>query len=91
MKLASFLVDGQERFGFLMLHPITGDELLVEPGKAETDMIHFAVAKTSGYQFSVPRFLSPEALAFDDEGVSGAWRRRNGHAWKAGFLHRKIC
>ncbi|OAS18734.1 fumarylacetoacetate hydrolase family protein [Paenibacillus oryzisoli] len=60
MKLASFLVDGQERFGFLLLHPVTGDELLIEPGKAEADIIHFAVAKTSGYQFSMPRFLSPK-------------------------------
>lgn len=58
MKLASFLVDGQERFGFSLLHPVTGDELLVEPGKAEADILHFAVSKTSGYQFSVPRFLS---------------------------------
>lgn len=60
MKLASFVVDGQERFGFLLLHPVTGDELLVEPGKAEADIIHYAVSKTSGYQFSVPRFLSPK-------------------------------
>ncbi|MBD2844156.1 fumarylacetoacetate hydrolase family protein [Paenibacillus sp. IB182496] len=60
MKLASFLVDGQERFGFSLLHPVTGEELLVEPGKAEADIIHYAVSKTSGYQFSVPRFLSPK-------------------------------
>ncbi len=56
MKLATFELNGNEHFGFLLAMPDTGEEWLVEPDKAASSITAYAQAKTSGYQFSLPDF-----------------------------------
>ncbi len=56
MKLATFELNGNEHFGFLLAIPDTGEEWLLEPGKAASSITAYAQAKTSGYQFSLPDF-----------------------------------
>lgn len=56
MRLATFLHDGVERWGFVVRDPETGEECLVDPGLAEAELASSAIG-TSGYAASRPHFL----------------------------------
>lgn len=85
MKLASFLVNDQERFGFVYEYAQNNETYIIEPGLAEQVIYEFSVSKTSGYQFSVPCFLEKKPwpvtmkafLELEEEGMLAFinWKR----------------
>lgn len=75
VKLATFLHDGSERWGFVTSDPLTEELRIVEPERAEAALAVCGGA-TSGYAASRPSFLGrwPDTLAafvaLGDEGIA---------------------
>lgn len=76
VKLATFLHDDTERWGFLVHDPVTGMDRLVEPGRAEAALAA-NILGTSGYSASRPMFRGDEwpdelvdFLALGDAGMA---------------------
>lgn len=75
MKLATFLHEDSERWGFVMPDPVTSAPRIVEPGRAEAALATSGGA-TSGYAASRPSFLGDwprtlaDFLALGDEGMA---------------------
>ncbi|WP_162605727.1 fumarylacetoacetate hydrolase family protein [Jiangella aurantiaca] len=81
MRLASYLVDGAERWGFVVDEPATGRVWVVEPAQAEAFVVRYASIPSSGLVASRPRFLGDdwpatlvEFLALEDEGMAALSR-----------------
>ncbi|PZF84760.1 fumarylacetoacetate hydrolase family protein [Jiangella anatolica] len=81
MRLASYLLDGAERWGFVVDEPATGQVWVVEPARAEAFVGRYASIPSSGLVASRPRFLGDdwpatlaEFLALEDEGMTALSR-----------------
>ncbi|WP_116953000.1 fumarylacetoacetate hydrolase family protein [Jiangella endophytica] len=77
MRLASYLVHGAERWGFVLDEPATGTTWVVEPARAEAFVARYASIPSSGLVASRPRFLGDdwpatlaEFLALEDDGMA---------------------
>ncbi|WP_298331386.1 fumarylacetoacetate hydrolase family protein [Haloactinopolyspora sp.] len=77
MRLASFVADGGERWGFVLDEPGTGTAWVLEPGRAEAFLAAYASIPSSGLIATRPRFLGEpwpgtltEFLALGDEGMA---------------------
>ncbi|MFK4804565.1 fumarylacetoacetate hydrolase family protein [Microbacterium sp. ZW CA_36] len=75
MKLATFLHENSEQWGFVWADPVTAELRIVEPGLAEAALAGSG-GGTSGYAASRPSFLGTwpgtlaEFLALGDEGMA---------------------
>ncbi|TDE14242.1 fumarylacetoacetate hydrolase family protein [Jiangella asiatica] len=81
MRLASYLVDGAERWGFVVDEPATEQVWVVEPARAEAHLVRYASIPSSGVVASRPRFLGDdwpatlvEFLALEGEGMAALSR-----------------
>ncbi|SDT47591.1 fumarylacetoacetate hydrolase family protein [Jiangella sp. DSM 45060] len=81
MRLASYLADGVERWGFVVDEPTTGQAWVVEPARAEAFLARYASIPSSGLVASRPRFRGDdwpatlvEFLALEDEGMAALSR-----------------
>ncbi|TDC54606.1 hypothetical protein E1212_02355 [Jiangella ureilytica] len=81
MRLASFLAEGVERWGFVIDEPATGQTWVVEPARAEAFLVRYASIPSSGLVASRPRFLGNdwpatlvEFLALEDDGMAALSR-----------------
>lgn len=81
MRLASYLADGVERWGFVIDEPTTGQTWVVEPARAEAFLVRYASIPSSGMVASRPRFLGDdwpatlvEFLALEDDGMAALSR-----------------
>lgn len=57
MKLATFSHENTEKWGFVVLDPLTNEDRIVEPALAEVELAASASVGTSGYAASKPYFL----------------------------------
>ncbi len=57
MKLATFIVDGQERWGLVLTHPLTGEDWVFDPARTESRLQAYASRPTSAYVASRPVFV----------------------------------
>lgn len=81
MRLATFLHDGAERWGFVVGDPGSDQERVVEPALAETAILA-TVSNTSGYSANRPGFLGTdgwpatlvEFLELGEEGMAALTR-----------------
>lgn len=81
MRLASYLADGVERWGFVVDEPATGRTWVVEPARADAFLARYASIPSSGLVASRPRFLGDdwpatlvEFLALEDDGMTALAR-----------------
>lgn len=81
MRLASFVVEGTERWGFVLDEPATGSAWVLEPARAEAFLTAYASIPSSGLVATRPRFLGDEwpatlagFLAIEDEGMAALTR-----------------
>lgn len=81
MRLASFLVDGAELWGFVVDESATGKTWVVEPARAEAFIVRYAAIPSSGLAAARPRFLGGEwpatlsaFLALEDAGMAALSR-----------------
>ncbi len=81
MRLASYLVDGAERWGFVVDEPATGRAWVVEPARAEAFLVRYASIPSSGVVASRPWFRGDdwpatlvEFLALEDDGMAALSR-----------------
>lgn len=89
MKFATFVHNGQERFGLVLPHPATGDLWIFDPGLVEQRLQLYASKITSPLVNSMPRFLSKrpwphqlaDFLALEENGMAAARRLQD-------YLHR---
>lgn len=82
MKLATFVADGQERFGIVLTHPATGQPWVFDPEETEQRLYRYASSGTTGYFVNRPRFLETRPwprelaafLALGEPGMTAARR-----------------
>jgi len=82
VRFVTFLANGEERFGIVLIHPTTGDEWVFDPEMVENLLKLYASAPTSPYVASKPRFLESRPwprdmvsfLALGEVGMSAARR-----------------
>lgn len=77
MRLASFLLDGTHRWGFVVDEPATEREWVIEPARAEAYLRRYAAIPSSGLVATRPRFLGDEwpatlagFLALEEAGIA---------------------
>ncbi|QHY98854.1 Ureidoglycolate lyase [Streptomyces sp. S4.7] len=80
MRLASYLFEGTERWGFV-IEPSDGTAWVIEPGRAETFLTNYASIPSSGYVATRPRFLGDawpdtlvDFLTLEDAGMAALSR-----------------
>lgn len=57
MKLATFVIDGQERWGLVITHPLTGEDWVFDPAFTESRLQTYASRPTSAYVATRPVFM----------------------------------
>ena len=57
MKLATFVIDGQERWGLVVTHPLTGEDWVFDPARTESRLQAYASRPTSAYVATRPVFM----------------------------------
>ena len=90
MKLATYIADGEERFGLVLPHPHTGEEWVFEPGLTQKRLAEYAKRGTSPYVATRPVFWEDAAptsmIGFLETGQDGLARMRRFHDFLLGFL-----
>ncbi|MBK8021035.1 MAG: fumarylacetoacetate hydrolase family protein [Chloroflexi bacterium] len=80
MKLATYVVDGSERFGLVLAHPHTGEEWVFEPALTQERLLEYAKRGTSAYVATRPVFWEggapPTMIDFLRAGVDAMERMR---------------
>ena len=90
MKLATFVAQGSERFGVVLVHPHTGEEWVFEPGPVQARLAEYAKRGTSPYAGTKPLFWDGDAptdmISFLQSGAEGMARMHRFHDFLNGFL-----
>ena len=71
MRLATFARNGQERFGLVLAHPLTGADWVFDPAAVEAQLAVYASRGTSAYAASKPVFLGERWPATLAEALAG--------------------
>jgi 2-keto-4-pentenoate hydratase/2-oxohepta-3-ene-1,7-dioic acid hydratase in catechol pathway len=91
MRLATFVRDGREHYGLVLVHPATGEDWVFDPALTEARLYTYAARPTSPYYSARPRFAGPEGWPVDlagllAQGPAGLDRLRRLQDWLRRFL-----